>query len=212
MPTLTAEQIAGYAKAAGFPPDQIATATAVALAESGGRTDAVNRANRNGSVDYGVWQINTIHGNLLNQGDKFDPAANARMAHTVWRQAGGKWTPWSVYKSGRYTAFMPRATLAAARPDAGAAGPVAGAAVPGQGSTGDVPLGSTTAQGQASVTAGTSFLDLAYQILSGSFWLRIGAFMLGGALMFISLWQLTGAGDTIVQLAGGVAKKAVLKR
>ena len=50
---VTPQQIAGYAIAAGFPPDQIATAVAVALAESGGETTATNK-NSNGSIDYGL--------------------------------------------------------------------------------------------------------------------------------------------------------------
>jgi hypothetical protein len=115
MAKLTAAQIAGYAKQAGFPPDQIATAVAVAMAESGGDPNAVNR-NNNGSTDYGLWQINTIHGSLLNQGNKFDPAANAKMALTVYQKAGNKWTPWTVYKTQSYRTFLPEATLAAARP------------------------------------------------------------------------------------------------
>ena len=59
MARLNEFQIAGYALAAGFPPNEIATATAVALAESGGDTNATNH-NTNGSYDYGIWQINTV--------------------------------------------------------------------------------------------------------------------------------------------------------
>ena len=118
--TLTAAQIAGYAKAAGFPDDQIATATAVALAESGGNPTATNR-NRNGSTDYGIWQINSVHGSVLSSGNASDPAANARMAYTIYKQAGNSWTPWSTYTSQRFRTFLPTATFAAARPVAAAA-------------------------------------------------------------------------------------------
>src|SRR4029077_12090642 len=99
MARLTAQQIAWYAQQAGFPPEEIARATAVALAESGG-DPAATHTNTNRSVDYGLWQINSVHGGLLNQGDKFNPLDNAKMALTVWRGAGGKWTPLSVYNSG----------------------------------------------------------------------------------------------------------------
>ena len=206
MATLTPAQIAGYAKSAGFPDSEIATATAVALAESGGRTDAQNR-NTNGSTDYGVWQINTVHGALLNNGDKFNPADNARMAFTVWSQAGRKWTPWSVYKSGAYRTQMPRAALAAAAP---AAGPVAGAAASGGGSTGDVPVPVTGGPTAAQASTSSGILDLLSGLVSGGLWTRIGAFIFGGVLILFSLWKLTGAGDVIVNLAGGAVKKAAL--
>lgn len=202
MATLTAEQIAGYAAAAGFPADQVATATAVALAESGGNTDASHR-NSNGSTDYGLFQINSVHGSLLDQGNRFDPAANARMAYNVWKGAGGSWSPWATYTSQRYRAFVPRATLAAARPSSSPAG----ASATGEATAGDA--AAAVVQGAAQATTGSGILDLLYQLLSGSFWLRIGAFLLGGILMFISLWQLTGAGDRVIKLAGTAAKAAV---
>ena len=199
MATLTPAQIAGYAKAAGFPADQIATATAVALAESAGRTDARNK-NTNGTTDYGLWQINSVHSSVLASGSADDPAANAKMAFQVWQAAGGKWQPWSTYNSQRFRQFMPAATLAAASPGSvptatpgGTTAPTTGGAAP-----------------NAAPTSSGGVLDLLYQLVSGSFWLRIGAFLLGGALMFISLWQLTGAGDVIVQTAGKAAKAAVL--
>ena len=41
---------------AGFTPDQAVTMTAIALAESGGNTDALNST---GEHSVGLWQINT---------------------------------------------------------------------------------------------------------------------------------------------------------
>ena len=80
MATLTRGQIANAARAAGFPESQIPMAVAVAMAESGGNPRATNNANRNGSSDYGLWQINTVHSSLLASGNKYDPADNAKMA------------------------------------------------------------------------------------------------------------------------------------
>ena len=103
--TLSVAQIASTMRAAGWPEDAIPTGIAIVLAESGGNPRAVNTANRNGSVDYGLFQINTVHGSLLSQGDKFNPVDNARMALKVYKQAGNSWKPWSTFNSGKYKDF-----------------------------------------------------------------------------------------------------------
>lgn len=103
--TLSVTQIASVMRAAGWPEDAIPTGIAIVLAESGGNPRAVNTANRNGSVDYGLFQINTVHGSLLSRGDKFNPVDNARMALTVYKQAGNSWKPWSTFNSGKYKDF-----------------------------------------------------------------------------------------------------------
>jgi hypothetical protein len=212
MAKLTPQEIAGYARGAGFPADQIPTAVAVALAESGGDPAAVNSANRNGSVDYGLWQINTVHGALLQQGNKFDPAANAKMALSVYRGAGSKWTPWSVYNSRTYLTYMPQGTLAAAAPTTvqNTPGPVA---IPGADPGQAIP-----AVTQATPISGLSDTLLAIPrliatLLSGGFWLRIGAFMLGCILVMFSVIRLSGAerlAKTGAKVAVSVASKGVL--
>lgn len=103
---LSAEQIAASMRKAGFPESAIPTGVAVAMAESGGDPTQINTANRNGSRDYGLFQINTVHGSLLQQGDWRNPDDNAKMAYKVWVDAGRKWTPWAVYNSGSYTKFL----------------------------------------------------------------------------------------------------------
>lgn len=94
------------ATAAGFPAAQLDMAVAVAGAESGYNPTATNH-NTNGSTDYGLWQINSTHADLLGGHDWRDPATNAWMAYQVWRQAGGSWTPWSTFTSGAYKRFLP---------------------------------------------------------------------------------------------------------
>ena len=198
MAKLTAQQIAGAAKAAGFPDNELATATAVALAESGGETTATNR-NTNGSVDYGLWQINTIHGSLLSQGDKFNPTDNAKMAYTVWSRAGNKWSPWSAYNNQRYRTFLPQASLAAAAPTTTPNATTAAI---------DIPTNPVAAAGSTA-----DLLSLVSGLTSGGLWTRLGAFLLGGILILFSLWKLTGAGDIIVQtgkLAAKVGSRGVL--
>lgn len=217
MARLNEFQIAGYALAAGFPANEIATATAVALAESGGDPGATNH-NTNGSYDYGLFQINTVHGPLLNQGDKFNPLDNAKMALTVFKGAGNKWTPWSVYKSGVYRAQLLKGTAGAAKPEMpGATGwqppLVSPEGEPLTDAQGNVPIPSSPLDGVLSSlgTAVTTLQTLTTTIstaittlLSGGFWLRIGAFVVGSLLIAVSLMKLTGT-DKIVTAAAKVA-------
>jgi hypothetical protein len=113
MATLSARQIAGYAKAAGFSGTNLTIAVAVSLAESGGRTAATNH-NTNGSTDYGLWQINTVHGSLLASGQWSNPADNARMAYAVWKEQG--WHGWTTFNTGAYMAHMGAAMVASGNP------------------------------------------------------------------------------------------------
>src|SRR5690242_4461912 len=88
--------VARYAKRAGFPDGELVTAVAVAFAESTFNEKAVHR-NSDGSTDYGLWQINSVHGfPELSSGAWADPAVNARLAYQVWKSQG--WNAWSTHK------------------------------------------------------------------------------------------------------------------
>jgi cell wall-associated NlpC family hydrolase len=87
-----------------FPASQVPMAVAVAGAESGYRPGATNH-NTNGSTDFGEWQINSVHADLLGGRNWADLNENAWMAYQVWRQAGGSWSPWSTFNSGAYKRF-----------------------------------------------------------------------------------------------------------
>lgn len=104
MSNLSSAQIYAAAKAGGFTASESVIATAIALAESSGNPSATHH-NSNGSTDYGLWQINSVHGDLLKTGDWRDPATNARMAHTVYMSQG--WHAWSTYNSGAYSSHLP---------------------------------------------------------------------------------------------------------
>ena len=98
-----ASTVAYVAAAAGFSGEDQPIAVAVAQAESGGDPNATH-LNGNGTTDFGLWQINSVHVALLAMGDWRDPAANARMAYAVWQQSG--WRAWSTYKSGTYRKYL----------------------------------------------------------------------------------------------------------
>lgn len=107
MTTLQTSEIAKYARVAGFPEKEINTAIGVAMAESGGRTEAHNSKPPDDS--YGLWQIN-MYGPLgptrrkqfgITKNEQlFDPSTNAKAAYMVWKGSG--WNAWTTYTSGKY--------------------------------------------------------------------------------------------------------------
>lgn len=116
MTTLNPHDIGVVAYQAGWRGKDLVIAIAVALAESGGRTDAVNTANSNGTTDYGLFQVNSIHNPTAEERTQALP--NARKAKSIWdaraKTDSSGWNAWSVYNSRRYLFFIPQATPAAA--------------------------------------------------------------------------------------------------
>ena len=110
---LTDAQIAAFARQAGFPESEIATAVAVARAESGGNPQAHNGKAPDNS--YGLWQINMIgtlgparrkaFGIPTNE-SLFDPLTNAKAAYRIWNDAGKNWKPWTTYTGGSYRQYL----------------------------------------------------------------------------------------------------------
>ena len=94
---------------------------AIALAESGGNAAAVGGPNRNGTRDYGAWQINEIHKTILATGDWRDLNANALMAKRVFDMQG--YTAWTVYKTGAYRSHLADTTSTVGKVEKAAASP-----------------------------------------------------------------------------------------
>lgn len=106
---LTPIQIGKYAKQAGFIGNNLVIAIAVSLAESGGNIEA-SHTNSDGSVDRGLWQINSIH-RQFTPSRLFEPAYNASAAYTI--SGGFNWNPWVTYTTGAYRSHMSTAAQAA---------------------------------------------------------------------------------------------------
>jgi hypothetical protein len=196
MTTLSDGQIAAVAKAAGF--TDVTRAVAIALAESGGQTDATNR-NNDGSTDYGLWQINSVHADLLRSGTWSNPADNARMAFAVYKSSG--WTAWTVYKTGAYLQFWARGAVAAGNPDT---------SVPAGGPTPTPGIENANIENAGLVNSFTGFVDL---ITNPNTWKRIAFFILGSILLIWALMKMTGnnqASGATKAVAGGLVKKAAL--
>lgn len=81
------------------------TALAVCQAESGGRAQAYNPANTDGSDDKGLYQVNSVHvGRLIGDQERFNPAANVAAAYRIYQ--GGGWAAWSAFNNGSYKKFL----------------------------------------------------------------------------------------------------------
>ena len=109
---LSASEIARYAAAAGFEGDDLITAVAIALAESGGNPSAYNPETAAGAPlgqgSFGLWQI-YLHMHPEYQGQNlFDPALNASAAYAIYRAARG-FRPWATFTGGNYLAQLDQA-------------------------------------------------------------------------------------------------------
>ncbi len=89
-------------------------ATAIGLSESDGDERAISKPNPNGTIDVGIWQINSTH---LRDHPEWttawlqNPDNNAK-AMAVLSAKGLNWFPWSDYKNGKYKAHLPEARKA----------------------------------------------------------------------------------------------------
>lgn len=106
MATLTIIQMGQLAVNAGIPQGQnLYISVSIALAESNGKTDAVNN-NTDGTKDVGVWQINDVHAQLWSgKDDRTDPTANAKYMASISGN-GTNWQPWTTFNTGAYQNHM----------------------------------------------------------------------------------------------------------
>lgn len=116
---VTTLEVARLARGAGFPLTYkgrplLATITAISRAEnSSGDADIIVKE-PDGSHSVGLWQINSVHG--YPDKEMQDPAANAEVAFILATNQDGTFSfdDWTMYKNGRYAAFLPYASIAAA--------------------------------------------------------------------------------------------------
>ncbi|WP_437907424.1 hypothetical protein WME95_05740 [Sorangium sp. So ce327] len=75
--------------------------------ESDGWTEVEN-TNSDGTVDIGLFQINSANWNMCGGKQKLkDPVSNAMCARDIWRMAGEKWTPWRAWTHPHYDGSPP---------------------------------------------------------------------------------------------------------
>lgn len=118
----TQKQTFDLAKAAGFDNANAEIAAAIAMAETNTIKDGHAYCDFDAVGDeslvtstwgpsYGAWQVRSLNaqkgtGQYRDALRLPDPAFNASSAHTIWKNAGGSFTPWSTFTSGAYKAYL----------------------------------------------------------------------------------------------------------
>jgi hypothetical protein len=148
--------------------------SAIALAESAGKPNA-RHVNIDGSVDQGLWQINSSN---YSGSDIYDPNVNARWAIKLATHGRGL-RNWTTFTSGKYRKYLPKR----AKGDTSVAGSK-GFGIFSQGNyagtdqgvdfkgTGPIPaLGSgvVTDVGKSSIIEGGSYPYVVYRLTSGPY-------------------------------------------
>lgn len=113
MSTLSPAAIYSLAVGAGLSPAAATTATAVALAESGGRTDAqgdVGLEDGTWGPSVGLWQIRSLKAQYGTGGARdasrlTDPQFNAAAMAQI-SGAGGNFKPWTTFTKGTYKQYL----------------------------------------------------------------------------------------------------------
>lgn len=126
MSILSIPQILQYASNAGFSGSDLATAAAVALAETnppgnseGPYNPELKAGAAPGQGSYGLFQIYlTAHPQFDPTQLTQDPQYNASAAYAVYSAAGASFRPWTTYTSGKYLGFLPnvQAAISASSP------------------------------------------------------------------------------------------------
>ena len=114
---LSPHELAYVAAAAGFTGDDLVTAVALALAESGGDPEIMGRSDTGTSVgnrDHGLWQISgRWHGAKLQAAPAWrNPYVNGRLAFKVYSDNGRTFQPWSAFTSRAHERYLPDAKIA----------------------------------------------------------------------------------------------------
>ena len=150
-------------------------AAAIALAESGGNADAKN-VNTNGSIDRGLWQINSVHGGQ----STFDPIANVKAAINISNN-GKSWSPWVTYTTGAFKKFLSPTT--AANSSGTPTASTTGLSIPG--------LGGISVSGVTSGIVNTMLGMLGIKGGLQDMFERLGLIILGFALVIMGIHLLS---------------------
>jgi len=139
--TVSMASAISYAKAAGVACGaNLTTAGAIAMAESSlnpsnTSTNGPTSGCPSGSVDRGLWQINSCYHPTVSSTCAFDPACNAKAMASI-SSNGTNWSPWSTFKNGAYKKYMGQAQTAETSVCGGDAGGGSGGAGGSSGSGG----------------------------------------------------------------------------
>jgi hypothetical protein len=108
MSILSIAQLSQIAANAGFSGQSLKDIVAIAMAESGGNTQAVNSNDPYGG-SYGVLQINGAHftSGTTTKECAFDPQCSFNYAYQL-SNGGANFRPWGTFTNGSYQRFLPQ--------------------------------------------------------------------------------------------------------
>lgn len=114
-PALNKKQVIAVCHYVGFRGLRLVKAGATSGAESAWQYESTY-VNANGSVDRGLFQINSSHSDYLSDTAAFKPILNAAFAYRLSKE-GKDWSPWYAYGGARYLLYYPlvAASLLAAK-------------------------------------------------------------------------------------------------
>jgi len=104
MTTYSYSQLVTLATANGFVGGSAYLVAAIAMAESGGNTNAQNR-NTDGSLDRGVLQINDVYHPEVNDACAYDAACSMRQAFRI-SSNGSNFTQWAAFNNKSYLQYI----------------------------------------------------------------------------------------------------------
>ncbi len=110
MPSLTIAQLQSLAQQTGLSGNAASVAAAIAMAESGGNTNA--HALTIYEDSWGLWQINLRAHPGYSAASMQDPVQNARAMYAI-SSGGTNWQPWSTYTNGAYRQYLNSGTVTA---------------------------------------------------------------------------------------------------
>ena len=102
---LTIAQANQYAAQAGFTGSGLKTIVAIAQAESGLNTNALNCSNPGGSCDRGIVQINSAWHNEVTDTCAYDPLCAFQQAYRI-SNSGTNFSAWTTFTSGSYKQYL----------------------------------------------------------------------------------------------------------
>jgi len=184
-------------------------AAAVSQAESGGNPAVISKPNTNGTVDIGLWQINSSHigqtiGGIYIPDQSFllDPNNNARVAYAM-SKGFTDWHAWCTAWSDSACGYKGGTYLGTGSPALKIYNSWEGGAMPGFAPSGG--SSATPAAGTGGVPASTCVISLGtFGCLLGSDQARTlggGALMVGGAVVMLAGVVLLFKGSTASAIA-----------
>jgi lysozyme-like protein len=184
----TFSQLEGIWIQAGGSAATAAVAAAVALAESSGNKDVTSH-NPDGGTNVGLWQLDTPGGKGAGYSvaQLQDPIINAKAA-IAGSNNGQNWSAWETYVTGAYRRFLSNAAPSNVPELGSAASSTPTTSSGSSGGIGDIFSWLTSIP--------NTFKDvftLFHNLISPSFWLRVGAFFTGAALLVVGIYVMMKA-------------------